>query len=319
MSETWTSRAPGSLMLFGEHAVLHGKPAIACAIDHWLTIEWQARDDQHLHIVTDFIEHSTDWQTLTPEPKLSFVMTVLRLFRQQTPQACQRGLNIRIRSDINSTQGLGSSSAVVAAMVTGLSVLSDSLASITARFQLGLTSIRAVQGTGSGTDLAVALSGGIIQFDPNQGQIQRLADQLPIVSVYCGYKTPTAQVIRQVQTLWPEHHPLFVHWLTWIAQITDEASLAIQQGDLAEIGRYMNMAHGLMHGLGVSDATLDAIAHRLRACEGIYGAKISGSGLGDCVIALGTPTTSLTDALSVHTSALGAHCGIANKLTSFDC
>lgn len=47
-------------MLFGEHAVLHGKPAIACAIDHWLNIEWQQRDDHQIRIVTDFIEHNTD-------------------------------------------------------------------------------------------------------------------------------------------------------------------------------------------------------------------------------------------------------------------
>lgn len=60
MRTTWTSRAPGSLMLFGEHAVLHGQAAIACAIDHWLTIEWQERDDAQLHIFTDFIEHHTD-------------------------------------------------------------------------------------------------------------------------------------------------------------------------------------------------------------------------------------------------------------------
>lgn len=308
MNQPWHSRAPGSLMLFGEHAVLHGKPAIACAIDHWLNIEWQQRDDVQLHIITDFIEHRTDWQTLTPEPKLSFVMTVLKLFYQQAPQACQRGLTLSIRSDINATQGLGSSSAVVAAMVTGLSVLSDTLLTVESRFQLGLASIRAVQGTGSGTDLAVALSGGIIRFDPSQPSIERIADQLPIVSVYCGYKTPTPQVIRQIQTLWPDHHPLLEHWLNWISQITDLAATAIQNNNLTEVGRCMNMAHGLMQGLGVSDTTLDSIAHRLRACEGIYGAKISGSGLGDCVIGLGTPSTPLTDALSVHTSALGAHC-----------
>lgn len=308
MNQSWYSCAPGSLMLFGEHAVLHGKPAIACAIDHWLNIEWQQRDDHQIRIVTDFIEHNTDWQTLATEPKLSFVMTLLELFRQQYPQACQQGLNITIRSEINSTQGLGSSSAVVAAMVTGLSSLTEALASIEVRFQLGLACIRAVQGTGSGTDLAVALSGGIIRFDPNQASIARISDQLPIVSVYCGYKTPTPQVIRQVQALWPDHHPLLENWLNWISQITDLAATAIQHNNLPEVGRCMNMAHGLMHGLGVSDATLDSIAHRLRACEGLYGAKISGSGLGDCVIGLGTPSTPFTDALSIHTSALGAHC-----------
>ena len=58
----WSSTAPGSLMLFGEHAVLHGQPAIACAINSWLTIHWSIRDDQQLIIESTLAHHHTDWQ-----------------------------------------------------------------------------------------------------------------------------------------------------------------------------------------------------------------------------------------------------------------
>lgn len=304
---SWHSHAPGSLMLFGEHAVLHGYPAIACAIDNWLHIAWQRRNDQLLIIHTDFAQHQTSWEQLESHPKLTFVMAVLQHFHTSHPQACTQGLTIRIESSINSTQGLGSSSAVVAAMVTGLAQLTSALDGIEARFQLGLAAIRAVQGSGSGTDLAAALSGGVMHFTPSTQQIQRLADYLPIVSIYCGYKTPTAQVIQHVEQQWPKQHPLFVHWLNWTTELTNMAAQAITENNNDMLGRCMNMAHGLMHGLGVSDSKLDQLVHQLRETSGIYGAKISGSGLGDCVIGLGKPETQINRALAVHTSAKGAH------------
>jgi len=307
MIQYWQSKAPGSLMLFGEHAVLHTRPAIACAIDSWLTIDWQTRDDDKILILSSFGEHLTDWKTLTPHPKLTFVLEALAQFKA-TSKHLITGLSLTISSDINSTQGLGSSSAVVAAMVTGFSLLDSTLESIDARFKLGLSIIRAVQGTGSGTDLAAALTGGVMMLTPQQHTITRLADGLPIVSVYCGYKTPTPVVIAKVNAQWSDTHPLFLHWLDCVSTITEMAAEQIDNGDLIEIGRCMNMAHGLMNALGVSDNTLESIANRLKQTDGIVGAKISGSGLGDCVIGLGTPLTPLNEALSITTTAQGAHC-----------
>jgi mevalonate kinase len=294
-------------MLFGEHAVLHARPAIACAIDTWLTIDWQTCNDNSIHIDSSLGEHITDWQTLAEHPKLTFIMEALRQFKTITQQDLS-GLTLTISSDINSTQGLGSSSAVVAAMVTGLSVIEPALTNIKARFSLGLSVIRAVQGAGSGTDLAAALTGGIMMLEPSTQDIQRLADSLPIISVYCGYKTPTPIVIKHVQANWANNDPLFLHWLDCTTQITHLAAEAIQHHNLPALGRCMNMAHGLMNGLGVSDNQLESIANRLRQTQGITGAKISGSGLGDCVIGLGTPNQPLDDGLAIQTTAQGAYC-----------
>ncbi len=42
--------------------------------------------------------------------------------------------------------------------------------------------------------------------------------------------------------------------------------------------------------LGVSDPTLDDLITRARGSEGVRAAKISGSGLGDCIVAFGPAT-----------------------------
>ena len=49
----------------------------------------------------------------------------------------------------------------------------------------------------------------------------------------------------------------------------------------------MDQQQGIMHALGVSTPLLDNLVNRLKKAEKIHGAKISGSGLGDCVIGIG--------------------------------
>lgn len=313
---SWHSHAPGSLMLFGEHAVLHGYPAIACAIDHWLHIDWvlcdqqDGQQDDALHIYSSLAEHHTHWSVLEAHPKLHFVLAGLRWLKDHLahfPRIKLPALSITIRSDINSTQGLGSSSAVMAALLTGFAPLLPQMMTPTETFLLGRELIRQVQGSGSGTDLAVALAGGVSQLTPKTGKIERLADSLPLVNLYVGYKTPTPEVIRQVQTDWQAYPDLLQHQLMSISQVTHLSAQAIRQQDLIRLGRLMNMAQGLMQGLGVSDANLDRLIHQLRACDGILGAKISGSGLGDCVIALGTTTQRFAEEIAVTISKQGAY------------
>ncbi|MDA3873545.1 MAG: GHMP kinase, partial [Kiritimatiellae bacterium] len=62
---------------------------------------------------------------------------------------------------------------------------------------------------------------------------------------------------------------------------------ALRTTDQKRIGQLLNLHDGLQAALGCSDETLEYLVHQLRAHPGVLGAKISGSGLGDCVIALG--------------------------------
>jgi mevalonate kinase len=138
-----------------------------------------------------------------------------------------------------------------------------------------------------------------MQLSPDTNSIERLADQLPIVSVYVGYKTPTPVVIERVQQQWSAENPLWHWWLDCVDDITQQAKQALQGNDLVQLGLCMNMAQGLMQGLGVSNTDLDTLVHQLRAADGLLGAKISGSGLGDCVVALGVPMQPIPNALPV--------------------
>src|SRR5665648_49906 len=45
-----TASAPGKTILFGEHAVVYGKPAIAAAVDRRVYVKVEKRDDNRTHV-----------------------------------------------------------------------------------------------------------------------------------------------------------------------------------------------------------------------------------------------------------------------------
>ena len=67
-----------------------------------------------------------------------------------------------------------------------------------------------------------------------------------------------------------------------------EAAQALKNNNLQALGELFNIHQGLQDALGTCNLPLAEIVYKLRADPNIYGSKISGSGLGDCVIALGT-------------------------------
>ena len=117
--------------------------------------------------------------------------------------------------------------------------------------------------------------------------IRRIESTFPIVAVYSGGKTPTPEVIRRVQTLKNNHPDVVDGIFDTVDASCVEAEIAIRNKNWADFGELMNVNQGLMDALGVSNARLSEIVYRLRRDDGIFGAKISGAGLGDCVVGVG--------------------------------
>ncbi len=91
-----------------------------------------------------------------------------------------------------------------------------------------------------------------------------------------------------------------------MGQTCEAGRSAVDSADWSQLGQLMNLYQGLMDALGVNDATLSEMIWRLRAQPGILGAKISGSGLGDCVLELGHMTETLPwESIPVSVAATG--------------
>ena len=112
-----TVSAPGSILLTGEHAVIHGYPAIVAAIDQRVTVTITPLADPVLTVVSEIAEPQTaPLVTLKPEGPYRFVNAAVLRFMS----SLEAGLRIEITSEINPTLGLGSSAAVTIAVLAGL-------------------------------------------------------------------------------------------------------------------------------------------------------------------------------------------------------
>lgn len=275
--------APGSIMLMGEHAVLFGHRAIACAVDKRIEVSLTPRQDKTVVIRSALANYESHLDDLISDPRLSFVLFAIR----QVSADLAAGFELDIRSEFSHTVGLGSSAAVTAAVVKALSIYKGEKLPRRLLFERALAAIHGVQGRGSGTDLAASVYGGLIGYTVNPQQISALNGLPPISLFYAGYKTKTPDVLARVA----EHTKAFPELYNMIYQLMNDTTLkaeeAIQYQNWVELGLLMNIYQGLMDALGVNDAVLSDIIYSLRQSDAILGAKISGSGLGDCVIALG--------------------------------
>jgi mevalonate kinase len=286
--KTITTHAPGYLVLMGEHALLHGQPGIVAATDAHITVALTPRADNHINIESTIGSYRTTLQTLTIEPPFQFVLGALLHYKTELAT----GADISITSNLPNAQGFGSSTAVTVAMTKALHTwltLSDTFEAL---FDTAQTITHAVQGVGSGADIATSIVGGIVYFcDDGTRTVEPLPCQnFPgIHSYYCGYKTPTAEVLKKLAPL-EKANP--THYATLYTQMGTEvgtAKTAIEAQDWQALGQSFNRYQDLLKALGVSDNTLGNMCDTLQNTPNVLGAKISGAGLGDCVIALGNP------------------------------
>ena len=277
-----TASAPGSLMVSGEHAVVYGAPAIVCAVAARARIHLRSRTDRRIFIHSALADHATDLDTLADHPKLRFILAALR----QVPPVC--GLELDIVSDIDPTLGLGSSAAVTATLTALLARLRGDAFDLLALHQAAHRTILAVQKRGSGADLAASLAGGMVAYTPTTDTAPARISVLPLPPTglslrYAGYKTPTAEVLAQIAARAAADPQRYQDLYARMGENSAATIAAIERDDWPDAYRLLNGYQTLMAALGVCDAV--QAVHLATAYPYAHAVKISGSGLGDCILA----------------------------------
>ena len=277
--------APGSLMLCGEHAVLYGYKAIACAVDKFMTVKLTPRKDRTFTIKSSLGKYRSTVDAPEPDNTFQFIIAAVELFKPD------KGFDLVIESQFSHKVGLGSSAAVTVATCTALTIFKGHKFSHNKVFNQSLQCVLSVQGRGSGSDLAASVYGGIVSLKIRSDERRKVlpleCPLPPIDLVYCGYKMRTHEVIKVVKGKSAEFPELYQNLYKLMDKTSNEVEAALKTGDWVTTGKLFNFYHGLMDALGVCDHKLGRIAYNLRSLGGIYGSKISGSGLGDCVVSLG--------------------------------
>jgi len=273
--------APGSTMLMGEHAVVKGYWAIACALDKRIKVTLTPRSDRAVLVHSQLANYRASLDDLVADDKLSFVLKAIELAQME------KGFELDIEAEFSHTLGLGSSAAVTVATIKALAEYSKTTLTREMHLQQALAVVHAVQGRGSGTDLAASIYGGVIAYRVDPCEVIPLSG-LPLICLhYVGYKTKTAVVLEIVANKAAKLPNIYAGIYKMMDTITCEAISAVKAQDWQSFGELMNIYQGQMDSLGVNDAKLNEMIYTLRQNPAIQGAKISGSGLGDCVISLG--------------------------------
>lgn len=254
-AEGWAS---GKLILVGEHAVVHGQPAVAFAVSLGTTVRLTPTDGATA-LDVDF-----------DDPRLrEAVVTAVG----------EQGWRVHIRTDLPVGRGMGSSASLAVALVRAHAAATGTSPDVYAR---ALTVERVFHGNPSGVDVAVATHGGVLRF-------QRTAEgatwsRLPcpgwqVVVLDSGTRGDTGALVAGVTA----RRPGIDDDLAAIGAVVDQVADVLD--DPPALGPLLTENHRLLGRLGVSTPVLDDLV-QLALDHGALGAKLSGAGGGGVVLAL---------------------------------
>ncbi len=270
-------------MLLGEHAVLRGKHSLVCAINRRITVHLLPTGNDSVEIRSDLGNYQSPLADLVEHPSLKFVLQAIKQHREQLPS----GFRLMIESEFSADIGFGSSAAVTVAMHTALMQwIKGKVPEHKELFFQSLETVHAVQGRGSGADLSASIFGGCVDYSMIP-EFHPVEITVPLTAVYCGYKTPTPEVIRKVDQLCAEAPEKYDRIYSEIDTSVGEAVSSLRKADFSNFGECLNHNQQLMDEMGVNTPELQEIVSALQVAPGIFGAKISGSGLGDCAVGIG--------------------------------
>lgn len=298
-----TVSAPGKLMLFGEHASVYGRPCIVTAVNQRMKATVELTNDSMFQLNAPDINVANYQKPMSELGKgdlpkgARFVEIAVKTFLSQTKSSSLRGakrrgnlyssgIKITTKSEFSSEFGFGGSSASTVCVIKALSELTGKKLSERAIFDLAYKTVLEVQGKASGFDVAAATFGGTLYFIKGGKVIKPLKlSFLPLIVGYSGIKADTMILVNLVKKGAKKYPKIIDKIYDSIGYLVDQAKKALLKGDFETLGELMNFNQGYLSGLGVSSDKLEAMIYAARNA-GAYGAKLSGAGSGDCIIAL---------------------------------
>ncbi len=287
-----TVSAPGKLMLLGEHAVLHGSPCIVTAVNQRMFVSVETINEPFFILDAPEVEIKNYKKPLSRlgkdkiEKGARFVEIAVLNFLSLYPQ--KSGFKITTKSQFSPLFGFGSSSASTVCTLKALSSLFKVNLDNKKLFDIAYKTVLDVQSTGSGFDVAAAIFGGTIYFITGGKVIKPLkVKSLPLTVGYSGTKADTTEMINLVSKKSQKFPRVIEEIYAQIAKLVDLSKKLIEKKDWQTLGELMNFNQAYLSALGVSTKKLDGMISAARV-SGAYGAKLSGAGGGDCMIAIGS-------------------------------
>ena len=283
-------KAPGKIILFGEHAVVYGQPAIAIPVTKvYATARIVPKldcDPGRIFIQAKDLAFEAELADLPGDHPLAapIHLTIDQLSMNHLP-----AFTVEISSTIPIAAGMGSSAAVSVAIIRGLSSFFNSPLSPEAISEIAYKVEIIHHGTPSGIDNTVIAYEKPVYFRRND-PIECLDIEQPTSWVIAdtGESTPTRETVANVSELLSHDPETYRSIFEDIGAVSKKARRALIDGDAPALGQLMDLNQGLLEKLSVSSQRLDILISAARSA-GAFGAKLSGGGRGGNMIAAVPP------------------------------
>jgi mevalonate kinase len=285
-----TAKSPGKTILFGEHAVVYGYPAIAVPLPSialqvsFLGLPGQPAGYVRVRNANTRSEELLEQMSAGHPIRAALELTSRSLGLDHIPAT-----EITISSTIPIASGLGSSAALAAAFIRGFSQYLGFRLDDERVNELAFEMEKLQHGTPSGIDNTVIVHQKPIYFVKGQTiEHLKLGQPITLIVADTGVRSLTREVVADVRQHL-ENEPQVVNpILEAIGQVAPRAREELLGGTPNRIGRLMDENQALLVDLGVSCPELDSLVTAARTA-GALGAKLCGSGRGGNMVALVQP------------------------------
>ena len=281
---TSIAKAPGKIIIFGEHFVVYENTAILGAINKYATVTSEKTNTDNI-----LISSSLGQSSIKKDEDVSNVEKKFRPFFYIAKQVIEKnnfdkGIAIKIESDIPIGAGLGSSSAccvAAAASILNLFNITDEKEVL----ELAINAEKTIFPNTSGADCTVSVSGGIIEYQKEKGFSKiETENEFNFIIIDSEQVHSTDKVVERVRKFKENNSEVFTELCSEEERLIAKALDSMKKNDLETIGKCMAQNQMFLEQIGVSNDELLSITKEIEKIT--FGAKITGAGDGGCIIAL---------------------------------
>jgi len=295
----------GKVILFGEHFVVYGLPAIVSALANRTTAVLERTAGPGFEVL-DNRPATPGYKTekfAEQSASLDLMFSFMGIDPRKTP------FRITLAGDLVAASGVGASAASCAAIARAMSQGFDLALSDEKINEIAYEGEKGYHGTPSGIDNTAAVYGGVLLFRRNlEGGPPSFApiplqQSFEIVEGDTGVTASTKEVVGDVRRIKEEQPGFFQGVLREYERLVVEAARAIADSELEKLGALMTGNMDLLRKVRVSSEALETLID-IAMASGALGAKLTGTGRGGLMVAL-TPGKRLQEKVALAIDKAG--------------
>ncbi|MFJ3671321.1 mevalonate kinase [Streptomyces sp. NPDC090106] len=293
-------RAHAKAILLGEHAVVYGTPALALPIPQ-LTATAHAGWSSHASDARGGLSFTMTGSASRAVVTLASdgLQRLAAAYKERMGVPGRPHLDVILDGAIPPGRGLGSSAANARAIVLALADLFGHELTGNTAYDLVQTAENMAHGRASGVDAMSVGASSPLLFQAGRAEELAIGCEGLFIIADSGTAGSTKEAVELLRDGFRRAPGAEERFLSRAAGLVEAARRALADGSPEELGTQMTDYHELLRAAGLSTGLIDTMVSAALAA-GSLGAKITGGGLGGCVLALTQPEQAGTVARSLH-------------------